>query len=83
MRSIQKAFLEFAREFEEGSEDGPDLHVGVAHADAPDRLEALVRMVTRTRPQAEVDVATTLGPVIGTHAGPGTVGLFWFRDPET
>jgi fatty acid-binding protein DegV len=23
---------------------------------------------------------TTLGPVVGTHAGPGTVGLFWFTD---
>jgi len=26
-------------------------------------------------------VATTLGPVIGTPAGPGTAGLFWFHDP--
>jgi fatty acid-binding protein DegV len=23
---------------------------------------------------------TTLGPVVGTHAGPGTVGMFWFDD---
>jgi fatty acid kinase fatty acid binding subunit len=82
VRSNQKAFLEFAREFEEGTEDTPRLHVGVAHADAPDRLDALVRMVQRTRPQAQLDVATTLGPVIGTHAGPGTAGLFWFDDPE-
>ena len=28
----------------------------------------------------EIEVATTLGPVVGTHAGPGTVGLFWFQD---
>ena len=34
-------------------------------------LETLVRDV---RPQAEIEVATTLGPVVGTHAGPGTVG---------
>ena len=26
------------------------------------------------------EVATTLGPVVGTHAGPGTVGLFWLQD---
>jgi fatty acid-binding protein DegV len=25
-------------------------------------------------------VATTLGAVLGTHAGPGTVGFFWFED---
>ena len=24
--------------------------------------------------------STTLGPVIGTHGGPGTLGLFWFQD---
>ena len=25
---------------------------------------------------------TTLGAVVGTHAGPGTVGFFWFDDRE-
>ena len=25
---------------------------------------------------------TTLGAVVGTHAGPGTVGFFWFEDDE-
>jgi fatty acid-binding protein DegV len=23
---------------------------------------------------------TSLGAVVGTHAGPGTVGFFWFED---
>jgi len=27
-------------------------------------------------------VITTLGAVVGTHAGPGTVGFFWFDDEE-
>ena len=50
---------------------------------------------TRTRPRtprssssaseppgrgASLDIVTTLGPVIGTHGGPGTLGLFWFQD---
>ena len=25
-------------------------------------------------------MATALGPVVGTHAGPGTVGFFWYED---
>jgi fatty acid-binding protein DegV len=33
------------------------------------------------RPNASLDIVTTLGPVIGTHGGPGTLGLFWFWDP--
>jgi DegV family protein with EDD domain len=81
VRGSQKAFLEFAREFEESAGgDGPELKVGIAHADAPDREQALRELVRRTRPGADVEIATTLGPVVGTHAGPGTVGLFWFRD---
>ena len=43
----------------------------------PPELEALVRA---SRPQAEVELVTTLGAVVGTHAGPGTVGLFWYGD---
>ena len=31
-------------------------------------------------PSATIEIQTTLGPVIGTHAGPGTVGFFWFQD---
>lgn len=80
VRGNQRAFHEFITAFESGSEDGPGLHVAIADADAPDRSEALKELVQRTRPQAQLELVTTLGPVIGTHAGPGTVGLFWFAD---
>jgi len=52
--------------------------VGIADADAPDRRDAVRDLVNRTRPQARVEVETTLGAVVGTHAGPGAVGFFWF-----
>jgi DegV family protein with EDD domain len=80
VRGNQKAVQEFARAFMEGSHDTPNLHVGIAHADAPERERVLRALVADVRPQAQVDVATTLGAVVGTHAGPGTVGLFWFED---
>ena len=80
VRGNQRAFHEFITAFESGSEDGPGLRVAIADADAPDRSEALKELVQRTRPQAQLELVTTLGPVIGTHAGPGTVGLFWFAD---
>jgi DegV family protein with EDD domain len=81
VRGNQKAFMEFVRAFREGSPAGPGLRVGIAHADAPERAEALAEMVRRERPEAELQLTTTLGAVIGTHAGPGTVGFFWFYDP--
>ena len=82
VRGNQKAFQEFVRLFEEGSIDRSSLRVGMAHADAPEREQALRELVRRTRPQAQIEVATSLGAVVGTHAGPGTVGFFWFDDPD-
>ena len=80
VRGNRKAIQEFANAFRDGTVDGPGLRVGIAHAEAPDRMAALEKLVHDVRPQAEIEVATTLGPVVGTHAGPGTVGLFWFQD---
>jgi DegV family protein with EDD domain len=82
VRGSHKAFLEFAHGFEAGSTDRPSLRVGIAHADAPDRLRALRELVQRTRPQAQIEVETMLGAVVGAHAGPGAVGFFWFDDSD-
>jgi DegV family protein with EDD domain len=81
VRGAQKAMQEFVRTFTGATVDDPGLRVGIAHANAPERAEALRKMVSHERPQAEVEVVTTLGAVVGTHAGPGTVGFFWFFDP--
>jgi DegV family protein with EDD domain len=81
VRGNRRAFKEFEDAFLAGSVDEPGLRVGIAHADAPERMEALRQLVMDRRPQATIEVATTLGPVLGTHAGPGTVGFFWWRDP--
>jgi DegV family protein with EDD domain len=80
VRGNRKAIQEFANAFRDATQDGPGLRVGIAHADAPDRMAALEQLVRDVRPQSEIEVATTLGPVVGTHAGPGTVGLFWLQD---
>jgi DegV family protein with EDD domain len=80
VRGNRRAFQEFVAAFESGSSEGRGLRVAIAHADASDRAEALRELVGRTRPQAQLELVTTLGPVVGTHAGPGTVGLFWFAD---
>ena len=80
VRGSQKAAAEFTAALRDGTRDGPGLHVGIAHADAPERAEALAAMVRAERPQAELELVTTLGAVVGTHAGPGTAGMFWFHD---
>jgi DegV family protein with EDD domain len=82
VRGNQKAMQEFVSQFTSTTQDVPTLKVGIAHADAPQRAEQLRKMVRFERPQAEIEIVTTLGAVVGTHAGPGTVGFFWFDDRE-
>ena len=80
VRGRQKALEEFGRLFVEATENRPGLHVSIAHADAPEWVDVLSDLVQKARPQAEIDVIATLGAVVGTHAGPGAVGFFWFQD---
>jgi fatty acid kinase fatty acid binding subunit len=80
VRGNRKAVQEFVSAFTSRSENRPSLKVGIAHADAPERAEQLRKMVRAERSEAEIEIVTTLGAVVGTHAGPGTVGFFWFDD---
>jgi DegV family protein with EDD domain len=80
VRGNHKAFAEFREQFVSTTTNSPSLKVGIAHAAAPERLQALRELVEHERPNAQIEIATTLGAVVGTHAGPGTVGFFWFLD---
>jgi DegV family protein with EDD domain len=85
VRGRSKALGELEEIFRSSTEgqDDPNLHVGVGHAEAEEDRDELVRRLKGARPNALLDIVTTLGPVIGTHGGPGTLGLFWFWDPLT
>ncbi len=80
VRGRQKALAEFERRFAAATEDRAGLRVAVAHADAPEWVGTLSELVWRVRPSAEIEFTSTLGAVVSTHAGPGTVGFFWFQD---
>jgi DegV family protein with EDD domain len=80
VRGRQKALEEFARVFTRATADEPGLRVSIAHANAPEWIDVITNFVGRTRPHATVELVETLGAVVGTHAGPGAVGFFWFQD---
>jgi DegV family protein with EDD domain len=80
VRGRRKALAEFERRFVEETTDGPGLRVAIAHADAADWVGTLSELVWRVRPASEIEFTSTLGAVVGTHAGPGAVGFFWFQD---
>jgi DegV family protein with EDD domain len=80
VRGERKAFAELALALETETKDVPEYRLGVAHAAAPERAVELEALVRQQRPRAELELVVTLGAVIGSHAGPGTLALFWFRD---
>ena len=81
VRGNRKAFQEFVDALEQNTRDEPGLRVSIAHAVAPERAAEIEKLVRDRRPQAEIEAVTVLGAVLGAHAGPGTVGFFWFDDP--
>ena len=80
VRGERKAFAELAAALETKTKDEPAYRLGVAHAAAPERAAELEALVREQRPHADLELVVTLGAVIGAHAGPGTLALFWFRD---
>jgi DegV family protein with EDD domain len=82
VRGKQKALAEFERRFVEATTDGQGLRVAIAHADAEEWVGTLSELAWRVRPNAEIEFTSTLGAVVGTHAGPGAVGFFWFQDTD-
>jgi DegV family protein with EDD domain len=80
VRGNRKAFQEFIDALDSQTHDGSSLRIGIAHADAPERMIELEKMIRDRRPHAQIEAEAVLGAVVGAHGGPGTVGLFWFDD---
>ena len=53
----------------------------ISHGDCPEDAQALADMV-RTRFGIDTIMIGYIGPVIGTHSGPGTLALFFFGSPR-
>lgn len=58
---------------------GTEFSVYVLDADCPEDGDALTQMIKDGRPEAKI-VRQTIGPVIGSHCGPGTVGVIFIAD---
>jgi len=80
VRGEKKAFAELVAAIKTETTDEPGWRFSVAHAAAPERAAELEAVIREKRPNADLELDVALGAVIGAHAGPGTLGLFWFRD---
>lgn len=58
---------------------GTDFPVYIVDADCPDEGDQLRDMILEKRPEARI-IRQIVGPVIGAHCGPGTVGVIFVAD---
>lgn len=51
----------------------------IAHTFAPEEAHAWKEEIQRIKPNIEITIAE-LGPIVGVHAGPGTIGVVWLGE---
>jgi DegV family protein with EDD domain len=71
-RAVWGAFERFLRE---RAPSGAQVRVAIAHGDARAAADRLAETVSRVRPDATLEHVVELGAAVGTHGGPGALGL--------
>ena len=75
VRGQKKALARIIELLKEEREPGEQIEIAVAHAASPEAAEELSALVEQAFDVSAV-TRTWVGPVIGAHGGPGTVGVF-------
>jgi uncharacterized protein len=83
VRGKRRARAAFERFLCEHSRPDQGLRVGIAHTGDAAAVDDLAAMVARVRPQASIERVVELGAVVGTHGGPGTLGMALLTDDGT
>ena len=72
----KKSIADMAQKYTDTALDAQNGTVFISHADCQADAQALADMLNKKH-GASVAVITNIGPVIGAHAGPGTLALFF------
>ena len=75
VRGAHRVLPALAAALTERTPEGVPLKAVVGHAQRPEAVDAVAEMVRETRPQAEIEYTFEIGPTVGTHGGPGTLGF--------
>ena len=76
VRGRKKAIEALAEKYAQLSYEEKNTPIFISHAEAEDDARHLADLLMQ-RHGAEVTLITQIGPVIGAHAGPGTIALFF------
>lgn len=75
-RGRKKAIEALATKYGELSYEEKDTPIFISHGDCEEEAKQLAQLLEQ-RYGAKVTLLTEIGPVIGSHAGPGTIALFF------
>ncbi len=59
--------------------NGAGYVIGVIHAEDSSKAEAEIAVLQERFPAARIEMSV-FGPVIGTHLGPGAIGITWYQE---
>ncbi len=76
VRGRRQALDKIVEQFENDAVDHENQIIGIAHADCPDDADYIISKIKKKYKIKEV-VSNYIDPVIGSHAGPGTIALFF------
>ena len=79
IRTYKKAVRRIEEMMEESIDgDGEGYCIGIIHANCPERQAEEIASMKAKFPKAHI-TGSHFGPVIGTHLGPGAIGITWYR----
>lgn len=79
IRTYKKAVRRIEEIMEDSIEgQGEGYCIGIIHANCPERQAEEIASMKERFPKAQV-TGGYFGPVIGTHLGPGAIGITWYR----
>lgn len=79
IRTYKKAVRRIEEMMESSIEgQGAGYCIGIIHANCPERQAEEIASMKQKFPQAQV-TGGHFGPVIGTHLGPGAIGITWYH----
>ncbi|HIC88520.1 MAG TPA: DegV family protein, partial [Anaerolineae bacterium] len=79
VRNKRRAYARLLDIMTEQTAEGGAIHAAVVHANAPDERDKVRAQVEERFHPVELYTAD-LSPVVGTHVGPGTVGVAFYTD---
>lgn len=84
IRGKKKVIEVLVNQMETFAEDGLDYSksVNIVHSACPEDAEKVAELVKERFPKIEKVSVYCMGPTIGSHTGPGTVGLFFWGHRE-